>query len=203
MPYKTKTEHLKRLPGYDVNGNARHVIHWLACAPWDGYSYAETVKLMNTIGGRKHNTKYFGGGIVFQGDTREIVGHISRVKKEAAQACDMLPPCRKHYDAERVLLDGVYDCDGLSDKARAAHALARFKREYGHEIKRVGINRALQEWLAGLALSIPYTFNDIITLAGAKNATEKRQNEIVERYFPYMAMRLQGLWQYFKLDGRD
>lgn len=58
----------------DVNGNPRYVIHF-----WDLLSQEESesrlsiadkyilaTKKAKTIGGRKYNTKAFGGGIVFQ-----------------------------------------------------------------------------------------------------------------------------------------
>lgn len=50
----------------DINGNPRYVIHFLQCRPTDSYSYADTCKLMNKIGGRKFHNKQYGGGIVFQ-----------------------------------------------------------------------------------------------------------------------------------------
>lgn len=70
----------------DVNGNARYVVSYLACLPPQarnkgeyGSRYAEVVKLMNSIGGRKYNTKKFGGGIVFQSASVDaLMGHINR-----------------------------------------------------------------------------------------------------------------------------
>ena len=57
----------------DVNGNPRHVCHFLHLDVhgWQsniGLSerYAIACKLANAIGGRKHHTKAYGGGIVFQ-----------------------------------------------------------------------------------------------------------------------------------------
>ena len=50
----------------DVNGNPRYVVHFLQCRPNDDYSYVDTCKLMNKIGGRKYHNKSYGGGIVFQ-----------------------------------------------------------------------------------------------------------------------------------------
>jgi len=46
----------------DTNGNPRYVCHFLEIAK----NYDQAVKLANTIGGRKYNTKNYGGGIVFQ-----------------------------------------------------------------------------------------------------------------------------------------
>ncbi len=57
----------------DVNGNPRHVCHFLHLDVhgWQsniGLSdrYAIAVKLANTLGGRKYHNKSYGGGIVFQ-----------------------------------------------------------------------------------------------------------------------------------------
>lgn len=59
----------------DVNGNPRYVCHFLnfipegkTCQDFGGISeaYKKAVKNANNIGGRKYNTKSYGGGIVFQ-----------------------------------------------------------------------------------------------------------------------------------------
>lgn len=54
----------------DINGNPRYVTHFLNI-PIEGdgltvsQKYNLAVKKANKIGGRKYNTKAFGGGIVF------------------------------------------------------------------------------------------------------------------------------------------
>ena len=57
----------------DVNGNPRHVCHflYLDVHGWEsniGLSdrYAIACKLANNIGGKKYHNKQYGGGIVFQ-----------------------------------------------------------------------------------------------------------------------------------------
>lgn len=58
---------------HDVNGNPRHVCHFLHLDV-HGYQsniglserYAIAVKLANTLGGKKFHNKQYGGGIVFQ-----------------------------------------------------------------------------------------------------------------------------------------
>jgi len=65
----------KCLP-HDINGNPRHVTSWC------GYgfeTYAEAVKAANTLGGRKYNTKSFGGGIVFQAYECELADIAARL----------------------------------------------------------------------------------------------------------------------------
>ncbi len=46
----------------DINGNPRYVVHFLNIAN----DYAEAVKIARKLGGKKYNTKSYGGGIVFQ-----------------------------------------------------------------------------------------------------------------------------------------
>ncbi len=60
----------------DINGNPRYVCHFLNlntraeldANPWIDVStkYQIAIKRANSIGGRKHHTKAYGGGIVFQ-----------------------------------------------------------------------------------------------------------------------------------------
>lgn len=58
---------------HDVNGNPRHVCHFLHLDV-HGYQsniglserYAIAVALANTLGGKKFHNKQYGGGIVFQ-----------------------------------------------------------------------------------------------------------------------------------------
>lgn len=71
----------------DVNGNPRYVCHFLGLDVhgWQsniGLSdrYEIACRLANTIGGRKYNTKAYGGGIVFQSySLDETTHHINRV----------------------------------------------------------------------------------------------------------------------------
>ena len=58
----------------DINGNPRHVCHFLHLDVHGWQSnievsarYAIACKLANTIGGKKYHTKGYGGGIVFRG----------------------------------------------------------------------------------------------------------------------------------------
>lgn len=60
----------------DVNGNPRFVCHFVNLAS----NYVEACKLANKIGGRKYNTKKYGGGIVFQSySLDELVASINQV----------------------------------------------------------------------------------------------------------------------------
>ena len=62
----------------DSNGNPRYVVHYLAIAD----NYEKAVKLANKIGGRKYDTKSYGGGIVFQSySLPDLERHINRIKE--------------------------------------------------------------------------------------------------------------------------
>ena len=47
---------------HDVNGNPRHVCHFLHFAR----NYEQALALARTLGGKKFHNKQYGGGIVFQ-----------------------------------------------------------------------------------------------------------------------------------------
>ena len=52
----------------DINGNPRFVIHFLDVledSQKGGNQYSNAVKIIHSIGGRKYNAKWFGGGLVF------------------------------------------------------------------------------------------------------------------------------------------
>ena len=72
----------------DTCGNPRYVVHFLNLLTtheqgWTGMldsKYSTACKRANTIGGRRYNTKRYGGGIVFQSySIDETANHISRV----------------------------------------------------------------------------------------------------------------------------
>jgi len=68
----------------------------------------------------------------------------------------------------------------------------RFNSEYGWNIQRVGKYKAMEEWLSGLAINIPYTYFDIIELAKEmgsidSNPSQALQDRVCENYFGFMA----------------
>tara|TARA_R100000773_G_C4173573_1_gene86276 strand:+ start:148 stop:504 length:357 start_codon:yes stop_codon:yes gene_type:complete len=68
----------------------------------------------------------------------------------------------------------------------------RFYSEYGFFIPKIGKQKALAEWLSGLALDIPYYNDDIIDLAVEMGSTEPNPSddlryEITKNYFNFMA----------------
>lgn len=71
---------------HDVNGNPRHVCHFLHLDVHGWRSniplserYAIALKLANSIGGKKYHTKAYGGGIVFQEYTGRLDELCTRI----------------------------------------------------------------------------------------------------------------------------
>lgn len=194
----------------DVNGNPRYVVHFTACMP-ESYrglplekKYAATCKLMNKIGGRKYHNKSYGGGIVFQSyNTRDLETEINALRDYT----DSLSINDKYTS---LLLDSIdsqgfedcpyYNtCSTESEKALFSHA--RFMSEYGWRVAQVGMEKAVIDWLQGLALNIPYTYHDILCVANALEMKESAQERICENYFPYMAIKLLELWRKHKVES--
>tara|TARA_R100001443_G_scaffold107923_1_gene118029 strand:+ start:271 stop:681 length:411 start_codon:yes stop_codon:yes gene_type:complete len=103
-----------------------------------------------------------------------------------------------HKNYKDYILE-VLDCEdaligkNLSRKEKIEYLSNRFFSEYKFQIERVGIQKAMSEWLSGLAINIPYTYYDVIKLAqdmGSvnENLTEKQEEKICEGYWDFMAM---------------
>lgn len=80
----------------------------------------------------------------------------------------------------------------LSREEKIKYLFDRFNSEYGWNIQRVGKQKALEEWLSGLAINIPYTHFDIIELAknmgsANQNLSTVQEDRIIENYFNFMA----------------
>tara|TARA_Y100001937_G_scaffold46835_1_gene65705 strand:- start:892 stop:1269 length:378 start_codon:yes stop_codon:yes gene_type:complete len=102
-----------------------------------------------------------------------------------------------HKNYKNYILE-VLDCEdalidkNLSREEKIKYLSNRFFSEYKFQIERVGIQKALSEWLSGLAINIPYTHFDIIKLAkdmGSvnENLTEKQEDKICNGYWDFMA----------------
>tara|TARA_A200000159_G_scaffold70103_1_gene65082 strand:+ start:2046 stop:2462 length:417 start_codon:yes stop_codon:yes gene_type:complete len=80
----------------------------------------------------------------------------------------------------------------LTKEEKIKYLFDRFYSEYGFMVERVGKQKAIAEWLSGLAIHIPYTHNDIIELAknmGSvnQNLSTVQEDRIIENYFNFMA----------------
>jgi len=79
-----------------------------------------------------------------------------------------------------------------TDEELINHLFERFYSEYGCDIARKGKQKALEDWLSGLAINIPYWHDDIIDLAiemGSidANPSEKLSERVCESYWSFMA----------------
>jgi len=97
----------------------------------------------------------------------------------------------KNYILSTIVEDG----EGkplTTDQEKINYIFDRFNSEYGFMIERVGKQKAMSEWLSGLALDLEYYYSDIIKLAikmGSidENPSEKMQSKICEKYWDFMA----------------
>jgi hypothetical protein len=82
--------------------------------------------------------------------------------------------------------------DLLTRDQKIKYLFNRFNSEYRWNIQRVGKYKAMEEWLSGLAINIPYTYFDIIELAKEmgsidSNPSQALENRVCENYFSFMA----------------
>lgn len=91
------------------------------------------------------------------------------------------------------------DGDGNELKTRSARAKyvnERFESEYGYRIKQVGRQRAMTEWLQGLAIDLDYMNYRIIELAKKwgsipEDVTEKQEDKVIDNWWSFHAVRLE------------
>jgi len=79
-----------------------------------------------------------------------------------------------------------------TDQEKIKYIFDRFNSEYSFMIERVGKQKAMAEWLSGLALSIEYMNDDIVKLAiemGSidENPSEKLKAKVIDNYWSFMA----------------
>jgi len=101
---------------------------------------------------------------------------------------------KKNY--KKYILDtietGLNDEPLKTDQEKIEYLFNRFNSEYGFMIERVGKQKAIAEWLSGLALDIEYYYDDIVKLAikmGSidENPSDKLQARVKENYWNFMA----------------
>tara|TARA_R110000744_G_scaffold186721_1_gene306124 strand:+ start:258 stop:626 length:369 start_codon:yes stop_codon:yes gene_type:complete len=68
----------------------------------------------------------------------------------------------------------------------------RFESEQGFMVARVGKQKAIAEWLSGLALPIPYYYDEMVDLAVEMGSIEPNPNDrirelVCENYWNFMA----------------
>tara|TARA_R110001606_G_scaffold60320_1_gene142258 strand:+ start:188 stop:556 length:369 start_codon:yes stop_codon:yes gene_type:complete len=79
-----------------------------------------------------------------------------------------------------------------TEREKINYIFNRFHSEYDWNIKRIGKQKALAEWLSGLALDIPFYYQDIVELAvdmGSiePNPTDKVIERVEQGYWDFMA----------------
>ena len=71
----------------DVNGNPRFCLHWTFLEGTHNHGidithrYARVLREAKKLGGRKHHTKSFGGGVVFQCYEFELPAIIAQLRR--------------------------------------------------------------------------------------------------------------------------
>lgn len=85
--------------------------------------------------------------------------------------------------------------DIKTDKEKVNFIFKRFEDEYNYENnKRRTPNFQLRfaEWLQGLAINLPYKYNEVIELAKKLLETDKLKNEkaIINNYWSFMAFQI-------------
>ena len=79
-----------------------------------------------------------------------------------------------------------------SDKEKINYIFDRFNSEYGFMVERVGKQKAISEWLSGLALDLPFYYNEIVDLAVEMgsidpNPNDKLRERVEQGYWDFMA----------------
>jgi hypothetical protein len=79
-----------------------------------------------------------------------------------------------------------------TDDEKIKYIFNRFYSEYGFMIERVGKQKAISEWLSGLALDLPFYYNEIVDLAVEMgsidpNPNDKLRERVEQGYWDFMA----------------
>ena len=79
-----------------------------------------------------------------------------------------------------------------TDQEKINYIFDRFNSEYGFMVERVGKQKAISEWLSGLALDLPFYYNEIVDLAVEMgsidpNPNDKLREKVEQGYWDFMA----------------
>ena len=85
----------------------------------------------------------------------------------------------KNYILECLKTEDVFIDKKPTDEELINHLFSRFYSEYGFSIERQGKQKALSDWLQGLAISIPFYYEDIIELAVEMGSIDENPSEIL------------------------
>ena len=97
-----------------------------------------------------------------------------------------------NYILECLKTEDVFIDEKPTDEELINYLFDRFNSEYGRSIERQGKQKALTDWLQGLAIHIAYWDEDIIDLAiemGSidENPNEKLKERVCDNYWSFMA----------------
>ena len=98
----------------------------------------------------------------------------------------------KKYILECLKNEDIFINKNPTDQELTNYLFDRFYSEYDFQIKRKGKQQALTDWLQGLAIHIPYYYEDIINLAvdmGSiePNPSDKLTSKVCNNYWSFMA----------------
>jgi len=84
-----------------------------------------------------------------------------------------------------------------TEREKINYIFNRFNSEYDWNIKRIGKQKALAEWLSGLALDLPYYYQDIVELAVNMGSIDPEPSDkVIQRveqgYWDFMAKIILG-----------
>ena len=87
---------------------------------------------------------------------------------------------------------GINDEPLKKDQEKIKYIFDRFNSEYGFMVERVGKQKAIAEWLSGLALDIEYYYDDIVNLAVKMgsidpNPSDQLRSKVEQNYWLFMA----------------
>ena len=96
-----------------------------------------------------------------------------------------------NYILESLEWNGSVSED-MPEQERISYLSDIFNKENGYMVARVGKQKAISDWLRGLPLSIPYTYNEVIDLAVEMGSIEPNPSEqtselVWNRYYDFMA----------------
>ena len=106
---------------------------------------------------------------------------------------------KKNY--KKYILDtietGLNDEPLKTDQEKIKYLFDRFYSEYSWEINRVGKQKAMSDWLSGLALNIEHSYYNIVKLAikmGSidPNPNDKLRSRVEQSYWNFMAHVILG-----------
>ena len=98
----------------------------------------------------------------------------------------------KKYILECLKTEDIFIDKQPTDEELIDYLFDRFNSEYGWSIERQGKQKALTDWLQGLAIRIPFYYEDIIDLAIKMGSIDEKPNEklkerVCNNYWSFMA----------------